>query len=298
MLRIIRRDTCETHKDHKRVYLIGATNENGDMFSAADSDDPYVYTKIGLSQNPVERLKGVEQQSKKYHKYGKEKTVSIFGEEVRWMPANFVLLGYTEPLPFAASVETMAQKILEDACISKEASETKIIGMKDWYSPNSIWMAAFAIFEAVDACYRDLGVNARSIKWTIPKTFPDIGSARCSIDQEYLPFLKKFKKYAKKGKVDYRHVMENSCSSLERLPLAFNWWLKETRPWISVDERARLLHGARTVVCMREQMPGIKEHHMCVEDEKVAEGMNLFLEEFKNDTKSKVWSRLNSAIEI
>lgn len=298
MLRIIRRDTCETHKDHKRVYLIGATNENGEMFSAQDSNDPYVYVKIGLSQNPVERLKGVEQQSKKYHTYGKEKTVGIFGEEVRWMPANFVLLGYTEPLPFAASVETMAQNILEDAYISKEALETKIVGMKDWYSPNSIWMAAFAVFEAIDACYRDLGINARPIKWTIPKTFPDIGSARYSIDQEYLPFLKKFKKYAKKCKVDYRGVMENSCPSPERLPLAFNWWLKETRPHLSVDERARLLHGARTVVCMREQMPEIKEHYLYFEDEKVTEGMELFLGEFKNDTKSKVWNRLDSLIKI
>jgi len=295
MLKVLRRDGCKVHEDYKRVYLIGATNEDGGVLSGKYSDDPFVYTKIGLSQNPLERVESIRYQSQKYHTQKEPKEVSVMGESLAWKPDNFVLLGYTDPLPFAASVETMAQKVLRDAYLARESSDIKVIGMKDWYRPTCIWMAAFAIFEAISSCYKDLSVKTPTITWTIPKQFPNIGTGITSINREYLPLLKKYKRVTKKYKVDYKHVMVNSCYGTDTLTLPFHKWLLEYKPEVCREDRVRMLDGVR--MALYTNMPEA-ERYTHSEDPKGREGVDLFFGEFKNNTPDAFWDSLGAVVKV
>lgn len=274
MYRVLRNNVCKTHKDHKRVYLMGATNRG---YKHNDPSDPMLYTKIGLSQNPIERLVTVESQSvSKYYSKRKEvKTQS--GEEV-WFPENFTLLGYTDPLPFAASVETMAHKILCDVYKRREALDAKVHGLKDWYRPTHVWCAAFSIFEAINRCYKELGVVKHpDIKWTVPKDFPNAGNSIISIKEDYLPNLKKYKKV----RLGYGQIMENFVESYEVPTWSFNRWLLEKRPDVSMDDRAVMLEAVRIVINTPFTTSG--KNHIYFENKSMQKAVSLFFEEFKKD---------------
>ena len=235
MYKIVRKDKCIKDKDYKRVYLMGAVNE-GDPSNTIRPEDPMLYTKIGLSQNPIERLSTVPAM------YKKRKLVTIFGQEQRWMPRNFSLLGYTEPLPFAASVETMAHDILTSVYKDREALDVKVLGLKDWYRPTEVWVAVFSIFAAIQQCYKDLQRSPNTlIKWTVPTLFPNAGNSIISIEDDYLHTIKGLKKHSKK--IKYENYMNDYCHQGKHRQevYLFNKWIQFREPDLSMKIRRHML---------------------------------------------------------
>ena len=271
MYTILRNDVCKTHPNHKRVYLIGATNPYCDQNIP---EDPMVYTKIGLSQNPVERLPQLESS------YTKRKEVKFENSTMMWKPQNFTLMGYTNPIPFAASVETMAQKMLVDLYKDIEALDISIKGLKDWFRPTSTYHAAFCIFEAIKQCYEDSGLKkVPTIKWTIPTKFPHAGNSIITIRDEYLHYLNNFKK----RNIDLTHFMYNSSHEGPWDWFPFNAWLKQKN--ISMETRRRYLDGVTKFQLAVENFPRVKKHYFYFEDSIAQEGVRIYNEEFLNDTE-------------
>lgn len=271
MYTILRNDICKTDPNHKRVYLVGATNEFCDQ---GMPEDPMVYTKIGLSQNPIERLPQLQSSYTDKHK-----EITMGASTMLWFPRNFTLMGYTSPLPFAASVETMAQKMLVELYKDIEALDVNIKGLKDWYRPTNTYHAAFCIFEAIKQCYKDSGVKkVPTIKWTIPTKFPLAGNSIITIRDEYLHYLNNFKK----KNLDLTHFMYNSCGEPTQFWFPFNAWLKQKN--IDMNTRRKYLQGATRFVQTIEMSPQTKSFGFYFGDKVEEEGVRVYNEEFLKDT--------------
>ena len=273
MYKIVRQDKCIKDKNHKRVYLMGAVND-GDHH-AIFSEDPMLYTKIGLSQNPVERLSTVPAM------YKKRKLVTILGQEQRWMPRNFSLLGYTEPLPFAASVETMAHDILTSVYKDREAIDVKVLGLKDWYRPTEVWVAVFSIFAAIQQCYKDLQRSSDTlIKWTVPTLFPNAGKSIISIEDDYLHTIKGLKKHSKK--IKYENYMNDYChqSKHRQEVYLFNKWMQCRDPELSMEIRRFMLNTLERFLEIRTS--GATDIHLYIPG---AEEFTKLYKMFRTDTE-------------
>jgi hypothetical protein len=270
MYKILRNDICKTHPQYKRAYLFGAVNRGDSYF---EEPDPLMYQKIGLSQNPIERLPQVEES------YNKPKTVKICDETVSWIPNNFTLLGYSDPLPFAASVETIAQQMLVDLYKDTEAIDVRVEGLKDWFRPTHAYHGAFCIFEAIKQCYKDSGLKKIPvIRWTIPTSFPKAGNLIHTIDGDYLHYVNNFKK----KDINLTDFMYNTVNPNMPYLFPFNKWLRDVKKF---DIKTRNKH-LQAVVMFKEKskmFPSTKEHFMYFADKNAEEGIRVYHQEFLKD---------------